>query len=41
MVHAYTFWLKVKWNVSIALKHALIQVGSDAPMIRHLQQQFC
>jgi hypothetical protein len=27
------FWLEVNWDVSIALKYALIQVGSDAPMI--------
>jgi hypothetical protein len=26
--------LKVYWDVSIAVKHALIQVGSDATMIR-------
>jgi hypothetical protein len=28
-----TFWVKVNWDVSIALKHALIRVDSDAPMI--------
>jgi hypothetical protein len=28
------FWLKVIWDVSIALKHALILVCSDSPMIR-------
>jgi hypothetical protein len=28
-----TFWLKVNWDVSIALKHAFIQVGSNTPMI--------
>jgi hypothetical protein len=26
--------VKVNWDVSIALKGALIRVGSDAPMIR-------
>jgi hypothetical protein len=28
------FLLKVNWDVSIALKHAFNQVGSDAPTIR-------
>jgi hypothetical protein len=32
--------LKVNWDVSIALKLALIRVGSDAPMM-HPQQQSC
>jgi hypothetical protein len=31
LAETLSFFLKVNWDVSIELKHALVLVGSDAP----------
>jgi hypothetical protein len=35
------FYMKVNWDVPIALRQALIRVGSDAPVIHHPLYQSC